>query len=115
MKGINGFSNAIRGIHVLSYTFTRHITNCQPQQFGQTATTKRTRKIFWQPAGYLSNHQNYQEETPTQQESYKALKKFDITTSPRGKKVSTSTQENVPLHECVCSYVCVCAFKYTHN
>lgn len=53
VKGINGFSNDIRGIHVSSYILTRHVTNCQPQQSGQTATRKRTVKIFRQPGGYL--------------------------------------------------------------
>jgi len=33
-KEINGFSNAIRGNHVSSYIFTRHVTNSQPQPSG---------------------------------------------------------------------------------
>lgn len=42
----NGFPNGTKGIHVYSYIFTRHVTNCQPQQPGWTAVRTQTVRIF---------------------------------------------------------------------
>lgn len=59
---------------------------------------------------FLPNYQNYHEDIPTQQESYKALYRSDITTSPR-EKSQYVILEKVPLPECVHT----CVYTHTHH
>lgn len=100
-----GFPNGTKGIHVFSCIFTRHVTNCQPQEPGWTATGTHTVRIFRLCFCLITKTI-----TKTSWHSKRTVKHFRNLTLPPHLWSQSIILEKVPLHDCV-----HCVSIHTHH